>query len=177
MLPDQKAFQNTLEEFVHIAKRSLRVYIVPQKKSNLLPKKQTISLNYIIFVWCYQKMTVKLPRKTKHPKNHLSKKSFLHFPNPGPPPFKAAMAGVTPMPPQMKTRCAPRKALAVRYSPLGSSRGLNSPTHNETETTNRPLDRVESRSGHVFLQTQTVTFSTGKSPSSMGKKQRNKEGD
>lgn len=37
------------------------------------------------------------------------------------------MAGVTPMPPQMKTRCAPRKAFAVRYSPLGSSRGLNSP--------------------------------------------------
>ena len=32
MLPDQKAFQNTLEEFVHIAKRSLRVYIVSPKK-------------------------------------------------------------------------------------------------------------------------------------------------
>ena len=49
-----------------------------------------------------------------------------------PPPFKAAMAGVTPMPPQMKTRCCGSE-LAVRYSPLGSSRGLNSPP--------QPLDR------------------------------------
>lgn len=38
------------------------------------------------------------------------------------------MAGVTPMPPQMKTRCCGMPAwTAVRYSPLGSSRGLNSP--------------------------------------------------
>ena len=79
MLPDQKAFQNTLEEFVHRAKRSLRVYIVPQKKSNLLPKKQTISLKLYNLCFVLQKIYCKASSQNKTPKKKPPQK--IPFPN------------------------------------------------------------------------------------------------
>lgn len=46
-------------------------------------------------------------------------------------PFNAAMAGVTPMPPAKKTMCF-GSCFCRRYSPLGSSRGENSPAEGQT---------------------------------------------
>ena len=52
------------------------------------------------------------------------------------PPFSAAMAGVTPMPPAKKTKCL-GSCRCRRYSPVGSNKGLNSPGrsdgHKKTE--------------------------------------------